>query len=604
MFTKLHLVLYCTVFGTSLTAQTIDEIKTSKEFYWGQGKNETLELADRAALKDLLSQISVYIEHSMKHSYTENNSDYKEFTESVTKTYSSGTLQRAERKVIETEEGVTVLRYITKTQMEEVFSNRRDKILDYVKIARNAENELRIADALKYYYWALALLKSHPESNKIRFALNDKDELVLLNALPDKINSIFTQTKVEITKVEERDKVKELIVRILYQDRVSQNFDFIYWLGDTWSVHNSSKNGLATIELYSEQAKNLTELRLRAEYIFRNASKTDPEVENVIENTFIPTFRSSELKIPIKESAPTTPEAAKVNNPTLSNESSVWVDINQYQTEIDNISKAISSGQPASVKHLFTHEGFLMFQKLCSYGKVKVLPQREPLKAVKFNNKVVVRSVPMSFSFKSNQRVFVDELTFTFDDQKKIASLAFTLGEKSISDILSRREEFATMEDKYQIIQFMEDYKTAYCLGRIDYISKIFSDNALIIVGHVLKDDNKPLDGVYLGIGENNVKYVRHSKKEYIEKLGNTFNRNEYVNLQFDESTVKKPKKDEKIYGIQIAQNWYSSNYADKGYLFLMFDLTDPENPMIYVRTWQPEKNKDGSIFGITDFNF
>lgn len=35
-----------------------------------------------------------------------------------------------------------------------------------------------------------------------------------------------------------------------------------------------------------------------------------------------------------------------------------------------------------------------------------------------------------------------------------------------------------------------------------------------------------------------------------------------------------------------------------------MMDLNDANNPKIYVRTWQPEKNPDGSIIGITDFKF
>ena len=37
-------------------------------------------------------------------------------------------------------------------------------------------------------------------------------------------------------------------------------------------------------------------------------------------------------------------------------------------------------------------------------------------------------------------------------------------------------------------------------------------------------------------------------------------------------------------YGIQIKQDYYSSNYGDHGYLFLMVDFNDPENPSIKVR--------------------
>ncbi|MEI3052199.1 MAG: hypothetical protein V8T35_02350 [Prevotella sp.] len=37
-------------------------------------------------------------------------------------------------------------------------------------------------------------------------------------------------------------------------------------------------------------------------------------------------------------------------------------------------------------------------------------------------------------------------------------------------------------------------------------------------------------------------------------------------------------------YGIQIKQDYYSSNYGDHSYLFLMVDFNDPENPSIKVR--------------------
>ena len=76
------------------------------------------------------------------------------------------------------------------------------------------------------------------------------------------------------------------------------------------------------------------------------------------------------------------------------------------------------------------------------------------------------------------------------------------------------------------------------------------------------------------------------------------------MNIHFEENTVKKIGGEDKVYGIQIAQNYCSANYADKGYFFLMLDLNKPEQPKIYVRSWQPEKNPDGSIIGLSDFHF
>lgn len=48
--------------------------------------------------------------------------------------------------------------------------------------------------------------------------------------------------------------------------------------------------------------------------------------------------------------------------------------------------------------------------------------------------------------------------------------------------------------------------------------------------------------------------------------------------------------------------DYYSSTYGDKGYLFLMVDINDPENPIIKVRTWQPERDPNFGLYGPGDF--
>jgi hypothetical protein len=583
-----------------LYSQSIEEIKSSGNYYWGEGKGRTLETADKNALKDLISQISVNIKYSVEVVKQEDNEAYSEYTESVTKTYSNATLSRADRKVEESENEVKVIRYITKKQMDEVFAERKEKIFDYIKSARIAEAEMRIGDALKYYYWSLALLNSHPDCNKIKFAICGNDELVLITALPDKINSILNQIKVDVTSTDDRETVKDIMVKYTYLGKPVQSFDFTYWTGDTWSVQNATKNGNGLVQLVGE-AKNITgPLRIRTEYSYFNNSKIDPDVNNVLENTNIPFFKNAETTIDLSSDDFVMPEDVSVMD--FFSESGMMVNVTEYETIIEIIKKAVNSKNIITAKQYFTDDGYTMFQKLFEYGEIKILPQSLKLRAIKYNEMVFVRSVPMSFSFKRNNRNFIEEVVFVFDDSKKICSVSFSLGDKAISDILCKSNEFASPENKYQIIQFMEDYKSAYCLGRIDYLEQIFADNALIIVGNILKTDVKPIDDLYLSLGEDKVQYLKLSKKEYIDRLRFIFNSNEYVNIQFDENTVK--KADDKLYGIQIAQNYYSTTYADKGYLFLMIDLKETENPKIYVRTWQPEKNPDGSIIGITDFKF
>ena len=87
------------------------------------------------------------------------------------------------------------------------------------------------------------------------------------------------------------------------------------------------------------------------------------------------------------------------------------------------------------------------------------------------------------------------------------------------------------------------------------------------------------------------VKHTRYSKQEYIRNVERSFKSNQFINIRFTDNDVKKMGVGEDTYGIQIHQDYYSSNYADTGYLFLMVDLNDPDLPCIKVRTWQPKRD-------------
>ncbi|MEE1021109.1 MAG: hypothetical protein U0L93_06770, partial [Bacteroidales bacterium] len=96
--------------------------------------------------------------------------------------------------------------------------------------------------------------------------------------------------------------------------------------------------------------------------------------------------------------------------------------------------------------------------------------------------------------------------------------------------------------------------------------------------------------------------YNTYTKAEYMKNLERCFARNEFINLRFTENEIKQFKKDKEMYGIQIKQDYFSSTYGDTGYLFLGVDVENPDQPVIHIRTWQPEKDKEGGVFGINDF--
>jgi hypothetical protein len=203
----------------------------------------------------------------------------------------------------------------------------------------------------------------------------------------------------------------------------------------------------------------------------------------------------------------------------------------------------------------------------------------------------------MSFSFKSNNRTFVEDVVFYFDRNHKICNITFSLSKIAIEDIASNSSW--SEANRILLISFLENYKTAFSLKRYDYISNIFSDDALIITGLITKVTESG-DSPYA----NNtiIKYNRQTKSEYLKKLKYSFDSKEYINIRFAENTIRRSGKGADVYGIQIKQDYFSTNYGDSGYLFLLVDLSDTLKPQIHVRTWQPEKNADGSIYGLSDF--
>ena len=584
----------------------IKEIRNSGRYLTGIGFGESYQLADNNALDNLITQITVRVESEFIGTTTEEDGDVTEFAESVVKTYSNVSLVSARSVLLSEKRGnYEVMRYISNVDLENVFKNRKKKIREYVKAGQAAEKDLRIGDALKNYYWALALLQSHQDRDEITHDFGKSGERLLMAALPEIINNVFTDLtfKIENSEWLPDEKYKAFFLDVTYNEQPVDNLDFIFWTGRNYSNPVNVRSGIGLVEFYDISAGQPTEIKLMVEYDYEHKTQYDLEVDAVFENLKLPYFDRCEYVIPVKkQNFEEEPEVITLETKKIDFEEVNKVErFRKLRKQVMKVVDAIQSHNYSEVQSDFSSDGWDSFQQLIARGKVKVLPFVDTLNVIQLDSSFIVRSIPMRFSFENNTRDFIEQVVFTFDHDRKIDAVSFAISDKAIDDIVSRSHRFGTVEDKYQLINFMEHYKTAYCLKRLDLIESIFADNALIIVGHVVKRA-EPIDGMYELAGKDEVKFIELSKAEYIERLRSVFNSNEFVNIHFEENIVKKVNGESKIYGIQIKQNYFSTTYADQGYLFLMIDLNDSLNPKIYVRTWQPERNPDGSIYGLNDF--
>ena len=204
---------------------------------------------------------------------------------------------------------------------------------------------------------------------------------------------------------------------------------------------------------------------------------------------------------------------------------------------------------------------------------------------------------------KQNQEIVID-----YTAEGKIDNISIALEETRVRAILA---DYASLEDfnrRQIIIAFLENFRTAYNLKDAEFIESVFSDQALIITGKVVKQVPTKDQAINSLLGTEKIVYVTHTKKEYVSNLKQTFVNNKYIDVVFDDIDVVSHPKNEKLYGVTLRQKWGSSTYNDTGYLFLMVDFKDEDWPIIHVRTWQPDKieGKDLSkdeIYQLNDFN-
>ena len=403
------------------------------------------------------------------------------------------------------------------------------------------------------------------------------------------MRGLLDKVKMSVASYDKESGEMELLAT--YDGKPVTSLDFTYFDGAQWSSPTAAKDGMAQIELRPGTAMN--NIQIRYEYAYKKQARQDAELEmvmNIFDGFPLPQANSN-VKVGSKGEMKSTNKqlsAAIQEEATVSNSAKVENHSSQLAV-IEKVIAAIKQKNYSSVRELFTPEGYQMFDKLVHYGNATLIGN-PTLSFYTVLDKVVCRSIPMKFTFKNNNRTFVEDLTLTFDSDNLIESLAFGLDQAAKNDIFNKAVGKWNDDVRMIIATFLENYKTAFALKRLDYIESIFDDHAVIITGSYVKTAQKTSDGnKYLN--NKNVKYNKQDKTSYLKNLESCFRSNQFINVRFADNEVSKMGAGGELFGIQIHQDYYSSSYSDTGYLFLMVDMNNPKTPIIKVRTWQPERD-------------
>ncbi len=218
------------------------------------------------------------------------------------------------------------------------------------------------------------------------------------------------------------------------------------------------------------------------------------------------------------------------------------------------------------------------------------------------DGKYEIRNMSLVFDLE-DEDLHYEEGVIIFTPTGLIDDFYFGLESHRYKSLLNEGNTVSEFRQRQIILDFVENFRTAYNRKDLQYIKKVFSDNALIIVGKVVEIDPNSPDMLESSIEGKRVELIRLNKSQYIDRLTRVFTYNTFIKVGFDEIEIFKHPLFPEIFGVTLLQHWTSSNYSDVGYIFLMMDFKDEENPRIHVRTWQPKKyTPEDEIISLGDF--
>lgn len=595
----------------SKAQQTADAIMADDSYIYGNGVGNDRQEAMQSALADMIGKISVNIASSSSYTADETmhgdgSIDSNNRMSMVIKSYSAPANLEGVESVWLSDKApdFRVMTYLKRSQVEKMFERRRDNVANLVREGIRAEEGGKIDLALRYLYHAYAILGSLPDARSLTVDIDGTPRL-LSAWIPEQMRDICAGVRFGIAEVSKPDDAGGRTVSIMahYKDEPVTSIGFSYWRGPQGqSPVLTARDGMSEIEV--GPATPLDPLALDIEYRFPDENHLVPEFEPLLDsfngaglvpNAHVTLAKSAKALKSDKQETKAFKEAVSAGadegiSVTSKEESAPCVGA------MEKIVYAIVNKKYDGIKELFTDEGYSMFESLIHYGNARILGKatRDTYGFYPMKDRAVCRSIPMQFSFEGGKRKFTEDVTFTFNSDGLIESLAFGLGSVARKDIFSMQGEAWSDYMKMVVVTFLENYRTAFALKRLDFIETMFDDDAVIIVGHVVKKAEKRRVGdAEIIENKEHVTYARKSKAEYLAQLKRCFASNQFVNIRFANTEVGAVDVGEDTYGIQLRQEYFSSSYGDVGYLYLMVDFLNPDEPIIKVRTWQPERKPD-----------
>ncbi len=618
------LFILCAVpFGVQ--AQNAFEIKQDRSYFWGESCNENQQEATNEAISQIMNQISVKVSSDFRsfNKVTSDgvNEEFDKKVESVVQTYASGALNNLQNIKEPRDCGINAFYFIKRDEVEKIFDYRKQLVKDIFDKAERYAEDSNYAAALKYYYFSSLLLNSVPVSRV------EHKGLALEIEIGSRLSDIIANTRfVPINDEMISDQKREITFSITVNGEPAKSMDFNFWDGSN-QIYAKSIDGTALVTLYGASTQ-FDELLMQVKYKYfenKDEIKEVGELWGLVSTTNVNNRQRVRLEVAEKKE--------EEDKETLSSFGLAAIAANTIELnftdgagekveDLEEEPKALNIEELKEVvpEHLEDLEAYFnegkevqeweddafLSDKLDRMRKYNKLDLSKISSRQTINNtyegwefrQMASNAVYRSLNMQSKEYVIPD-----FDSTGNMTDVNFGI----LDGLYDNFKEVSKIGDDWNerqvIIKFVEKYRTAYLTRDMDQLDVMFADEAVIIVGRVLKKDETDTNSYELDQGDKaaDVEYLKFTKSQFLTRQATIFKAQSDIHLGFTTFEIKRKNDQPGVYGVSMRQNYTSTGYADEGYLFLLVDFNGIE-PKIYVRAWQPQEWSDEALVDLANF--
>jgi hypothetical protein len=574
---------------------------SNSPYFYGESETEELDEAKDKALSDLSQHISITVSSAFKNYAKEHDGDVTESCESIINTYSTISLRNLKPYQKPTQNGWYVLYYIHRDSLNIIYNERVKLIGDMYYQACEMENIANLSGALQQYYYCLILMDSVPYSDI------DYKNVNLRIKVPSAIRRILNN----IEFVYEGDKKKQDDQRFLnfgvyYNNQPVSKLDFTY-IQKNEEYKTVAKDGIAVCQLTGASV-NYTNLEIKIQYSFSSERSQYTIVDQLWRAVNRKRFPENQKKIDLgKETKKKQIKSSNLHEYKIldftffiENPDSCEIQEKLLQTT-SNLLNTLSSKKKSNIEmdNLFEEK----FNSVLKYNNPQLIDTDYPVIINKTYEGWELRRIPIYCNYPSLNKQTTEYAILDFDEEGILIDINFSVFDQLYKTYVFENPNKEDKQHKQIIIKFIEKYRTAFLNRDIETIETIFADEAVVIVGKIKKTERQMKDYQYkkLNNAQPDVEYIKLTKDQYLNRQKRIFSNQQDIHLSFNTFKLIRKSRDCNIYGISMRQQYKSTGYADEGHLFLLIDFEE-EEPMIYVRSWQPQEWRDDQLIELGNF--